>query len=231
LHRYCGVIPGPHRDGAESARVIRVLIVSDLCLYAEGIAEVLGRRKEIEMLGTAGDCRTCLASIRALRPDVVLIDAAIEECMGAVRAIREAAPEVEIVALAVPEMEHEIVSFAEAGVSGYVTRSASLADLVLALQNVTRGELICTPQMTATLFKRVGMLAAERPRREPACHLTRREEEILGLIEEGLSNKQIAQRLIIEVATVKNHLHNIFEKLHVHRRADAVARARSSRHV
>jgi DNA-binding NarL/FixJ family response regulator len=107
-----------------------------------------------------------------------------------------------------------------------VSREGSLEDLISALDSVSRGELLCPPRIAAGLRRRVAALAAARAPVGPRGHLTRREAEVAGLIDAGLSNKQIAQRLCIEVPTVKNHVHNILEKLQVHRRGEAAAMLR-----
>jgi DNA-binding NarL/FixJ family response regulator len=132
-------------------------------------------------------------------------------------------PPPKVVALGVPNAESDVLACAAAGVSGYVTREDPLETMVAAIESVARGELLCTPRMAAALFDQVRVLTSNRL---PAGteELTPREREVLGLIEDGLSNKAIGQRLRIELPTVKNHVHNILEKLRVHRRADAVAR-------
>ncbi len=130
-------------------------------------------------------------------------------------------------ALAVSEVESDVLAWAEAGVVGYVPREASLEDLVSTIEAVVRGELRCSPRIAATLFRRVTKLSANRRHTPQGIHLTPRELEILDLIDHGLSNKQIAGKLGIEVATVKNHVHNILEKLQVNRRGEAAARMRS----
>jgi DNA-binding NarL/FixJ family response regulator len=104
--------------------------------------------------------------------------------------------------------------------AGYVSREGSLHDLVAAIDSAARGEMLCTPRVAATLLRRVSSLAAERPPAQPFARLTNRQLEIVRLIEQGLTNKEIARRLCIELPTVKNHLHNIFEKLDVHRRGE-----------
>ncbi|HEX7241600.1 MAG TPA: response regulator transcription factor, partial [Longimicrobiaceae bacterium] len=120
------------------------------------------------------------------------------------------------------ETEDVVLACAEAGVSGYVSRGASLDDLVGALRSVARGELVCSPHIAGSLFRRVAALS-ERREASPAAVLTPREREILGLIDQGLSNKEISRRLRIELSTVKNHVHNLLEKLQVSRRGAAAA--------
>lgn len=206
--------------------MIRVVILSDVRLYREALTELLARH-DLVVVGSAAERRACLARIAESRPGVVLVDMAMADALVAVRSILLTAPQVRVVALGVTESEAEVVACAEAGVSGYVTREDSLGDLVAALESVARGEMRCSPRVAAALLRRVTSLAAERADGSSA-QLTRREVEIVELIDEGLSNKQIASRLCIELPTVKNHVHNILDKLHVHRRADAAARVMAS---
>jgi DNA-binding NarL/FixJ family response regulator len=206
--------------------VIRVLIVADIRLYRDGLAEALARRETLQVAGTAACGEDAITALDAYRPDVVLVDMAMLEGQGTARTLLEHAPAVRIVALAVPELEREVLGCAELGVSGLVPRDASLDDLVVALECAARGEVRCTPRMAAAILRRLASLAAERggPRLEVV--LTVREREVTELIDRGLSNKEIARRLGIELATVKNHVHNILEKLQVHRRGEAAARVR-----
>jgi DNA-binding NarL/FixJ family response regulator len=120
------------------------------------------------------------------------------------------------------------LAYAEAGVSGYVTCEQPVEDVVRAVKAVARGEMLCTPRVAATLVRHVATLAAGLGAREiPAVtSLTPREIEIVGLIDRGMSNKQIAGTLHIEVATVKNHVHNVLDKLQLKRRGEAAAHLR-----
>ena len=117
----------------------------------------------------------------------------------------------------------------EAGVAGYVLPDGSLDDLIIAVESAVRGELYCPPRVSFTLLRRLGALAASlrddegKATHSPLRALTGREREILHLVDDGMTNKGIAGRLVIELATVKNHVHNILKKLHVHRRIDASA--------
>ncbi len=207
---------------------IRVLIVTDIRLYREGLEQILRREQELSMVGTAADLEDALTSVRELRPDVVLIDQAMPQNLAVVRAIRVLAPEVKVVALAVRAVEEEVVASAEAGIAGYVPREAGVSDLIATLQGVGRGELLCSPRVAAALLQRVTTLSKGRGSIEEDSHLTARELEVLELLERGSANKDIALRLGIEVATVKNHVHNILEKLRVQRRGQAAARWREA---
>jgi len=191
---------------------------------------MLGREEELSIVGAAADLEEALTCVRDLRPDLALIDLAMPESLAAVRAIRVLSTEARVVALAVPEIEEEVLACAEAGVAGYVPREAGVADLISTIQTVGRGELLCSPRMAAAFRERLTSLAASQASSGSERRLTGREIEILGLLERGLSNKDLARQLGIEVATVKNHVHNILEKLRVHRRGQAAARARGTPH-
>jgi two-component system nitrate/nitrite response regulator NarL len=154
-------------------------------------------------------------------PGVVLVDTASVPGPAGVRALAAAAPTAKIVAVGIPDDERAIIALAEAGVAGFVTVEQPLAELVAAVEAAANDELQCSPRVAAALAKRVAALAAG-PRRNGDQRLTRREREIAALIAQGLLNKQIARRLSIEQATVKNHVHNILAKLGASRR-DEVA--------
>lgn len=209
--------------------MIRVLMVAHIRLYREGLADMLREEPRIEVVGTASGADEAVAALREQEPDVVLLDMAIPDNVWLVRALVAAVPGTKVVALAVPEVEREVLACAEAGVAGYVTREGSIEDVVAAVESVARGEMLCSPRMAATLLQRVATLALERSPQSIEARLTRREIEILDLIDQGLSNKEIARRLTIELSTVKNHVHNVLEKLNVSRRAEAAARVRAER--
>jgi DNA-binding NarL/FixJ family response regulator len=202
-----------------------LLIVSDIRLYREGLAELLSRRDSLDVIGTATHPDEALQQACELDPAVVVIDQALPGSLMLTRALAQVRPDTRVVALGVPDSEESLLLFAEAGVSGYVPREGSVEDLVEAVECATRGELQCSPQLAGTLIRRLAWRAAVGGN-VTANPLTARESEIVHLIDEGLSNKEIAVRLGIEVATVKNHVHNLLEKLRVHRRAEAAAQLR-----
>ena len=208
--------------------MIRVLIVAEIRLYREGLAAMLRAESEgIDVVATAAGADDAVRGLRDLSPDIVLLDMAPDNAW-LVRALEAAVPGTRVVALAVPENEREVLACAEAGVAGFVTRDASVEDVAAAVESAARGEVLASPRMVATLFARIATLALERSPESIESRLTARELEILNLIDQGLSNKEIARRLTIELSTVKNHVHNIFEKLNVSRRSEAAARRRES---
>lgn len=202
--------------------VIRVLVCSEIRLYRDGIAQGLAGAPGTEVAGTVGTCAEALEAVEADAPQVVLLDMATADSLAGARELSSAWQEVPIVALGVRERQDEVVACAEAGVSGFVTREQGFADLVAAVESAARGETLCSPAVAATLLRRVATLAGVGAGRPPR-QLTARELEVVDLIDEGLSNKQIAQRLTIQLATVKNHVHSILEKVGAAHRAQALA--------
>lgn len=193
-------------------------------LYREGLALIL-EQEGFEVVATAGDCKTALAALREPGADVIVLDPAIgADTAATVRELLRCDPRITITAFLSAEDEREIVALAEAGVGGYFGIDSTRAELVATVDRAAVGELICSPKVAGALLRRVaarqvvGAAAAEP--------LTARELDVADLIDRGLSNKQIALRLSIELATVKNHVHHILEKLAVARRGEAVAELR-----
>jgi len=205
--------------------VTSVAIVSAVRLYREGLAHALRNHGRVDVVATAGDTDAALEAA-STACGVVLVDVTGHESLELIRRLRDAAPDTAVVALGVAEEEDAVLGCAEAGVAGYVTRDDSLEDLVVAVESAARGEARCSPRIAAALLRRVTALSAGAQRRDEP-HLTRRELEIVDLIGRGMPNKTIARELTIELPTVKNHVHNILEKLQVTRRADAVAYVRA----
>jgi len=206
-------------------RMVRLLIVSDIRLYREGLARVLAANGRLVVVDAVASVEEALALLVHRRADVVLLDAASHEALQGACAIRESFPDATVVAMGVTNAEGDVIACAEAGVAGYVLRDGSVEDLVVAVESAARGELRCSPRMAGALLRRLAGLAGERPAPDDA-RLTRRELEIARMIDAGLANKEIATQLHIEVATVKNHVHHLIEKLGVRRRGEAAAKLR-----
>jgi two-component system nitrate/nitrite response regulator NarL len=205
---------------------MRVLVLADIRLYREGLAEVLGRSDVIEVVATAGDVWDALDTLDSQAVDIALVGMSAGKTLRAGAALARAHPETQVVALAIDNTD-DVVAVIEAGVAGFVPKEASLAELVSTVESVSRGEMPCSPRVAAGLRRRLAELAPQRQGMTNQARLTTRERQVLALVGEDLSNKEIAQRLSIEVATVKNHVHNLLEKLQVHRRRDAVALMRA----
>jgi DNA-binding NarL/FixJ family response regulator len=213
-------------DAAPADAAIGVFIVTPIKLYRDGIAHYLRGADHVEVLGAAAEGTTTIRLALELAPDVVLLDMALENSRATARALREALPDTRIVALAVPESEGHVLDCVEAGIAGYLARDGSLEELLATVRRAVNGEAVCSPRIAASLFRRIAALASSEPTPTAAAKLTAREREVVALIDEGLSNKQIGRRLCIELPTVKNHVHSILDKLGAQSRTEAAALAR-----
>jgi DNA-binding NarL/FixJ family response regulator len=216
--------PGPPK---QTPSATRLFIISEVRLYREGLALALSAHPSLEVVEARDPDDETVGTIAHARPAVVLVDAAVVQRAGFVSNLVAAAPDVKVVAFGVDDDEDNVIACAEAGAAGYVARDASLPDLIRMLEGLERGELHYPPRVAALLFRRIGSLAADRlepQARAGARPLTSREQEVLALLDQGLSNKEIARCLDIRLPTVKNHVHHILEKLQVERRGQAIAR-------
>lgn len=207
---------------------ISVLIVCEIRLYRDGLQRSLDQRRSLEVVGTAASADDALVELEALCPEVVLLDTSLSGATQLIGALLEQAPLVRVVVLGVAEEPHAVLECVEAGAAAYVPRDASLEDLTAAVEAAARGEVLCSPEIAGSLCRRVAALAGERAQQPDVAVLTQREREILALIERGKSNKEIARDLSVKLPTVKNHVHNILEKLGVNGRGAAAALARGS---
>lgn len=206
--------------------MIRLLVVGQIRLYSEGLGEVLSRSGEFDVVGTASSSLEAVEIARECAPAVVLVDQAMPDSLATAAALAQLNPPVQTVALAVPAGEREIMACATAGFSAWVVREASLEELVKAIRCAVAGELACSPYIAGSLLRQVQALSAAGPPSPGREGLTPRQMEILTLVDRGLCNKEIARALGIELSTVKNHVHDILDRLHVHQRARAAAMVR-----
>ncbi|MEA2588615.1 MAG: hypothetical protein QOH66_1542 [Actinomycetota bacterium] len=202
---------------------IRVFITHAIRLYREGLEQLLDKEVALKVVGSSGSPEEAIVRIGELSPDVAVLDVGMAQGLAMARALRATNRAIKTVALAVAEVESEVTAWAEAGMSGYVTREGSLRDLVETIERAWQGEILCPPRIAATLLDRLATLANSKWQTRPDFKLTLREVEVAQLLGEGLSNLEIARRLSIALPTVKNHVHNILEKLKVRSRRDAVA--------
>lgn len=200
-------------------RAVRVLVVHPNRLFREGLAFVLARQPGISVVASVARISEALGELQTLRPDVYIIDLGAPGRQGLedTRELRSRFPESKILISGLGGLEADVLACVEAGAGGFLPEEASLGDLLDNVRAVASGEAICSRKVAGLLFSRLAQAAREREQRRvlELPRVTPREREIIALIDVGLSNKEIAVRLGIEVQTVKNHVHNILEKLHV----------------
>ncbi len=206
--------------------MIEIVIVSRVRLYREGLRSLLDEPGQIRVVAVAGERHEAIDLLCAFEPDVVLVDTADAQGLATLRSITAQTDRTRALALGVEEVAEEVVACAEAGAYGYVAREAGAEQLRTAVLGAVRREVHCSPRIARALLRRVGELAESSARRT-TYRLSARELEVTRLIDRGLSNKEIARGLSIELSTVKNHVHNILHKLQVRRRWQAAERLRA----
>ena len=205
---------------------LRVLVVVESRLWRELLVDHLAAQEGF-VVGSVADPDEALAFLRQRPVDVALLDMTIPASTAAVASLAAAAPDLMLVGLGFRATENRIVTALESGMAGSVTIDDGLGALSEALTTVMAGGVVCSPLVAASLVEHVRVLTGAPAELARNGVLTHREHEILALIEDGLTNKEIARRLDIEIATVKNHVHRILVKLGVPRREQAAALARS----
>lgn len=209
---------------------IRVLIADDQRVVREGLAMVLGLLRDVEVVGAASDGEAAVAMARQLLPDIVLMDLRMPRCDGveATRILRERQPGTKVVVLTTYADDRSVLEALRAGAKGYLTKDAGGAEILQALQQVVDDHAAIDPAVQHHLVQAIATApsgeAISPPVRSPDG-LTPRETEVLALIASGLSNAEIAERLIIAEGTVKSHINHLLAKIHARDRGQAVAYA------
>jgi DNA-binding NarL/FixJ family response regulator len=206
--------------------VVRVLIADDQALFRRGLYVVLGTEEDIEVVAEAEDGEEAIAKAEELAPDAVLMDVRMPRVNGidAARRIRELLPSTKILMLTVSDEEDDLYEAIKAGANGYLLKEISVEEVANAIHAVVQGQSLISPSMASKLLNEFNSLARQAAEKEelPAPVLTARELEVLKLVARGMSNKDVADELFISENTVKNHVRNILEKLHLHSRMEAV---------
>ncbi|MDQ3877877.1 MAG: response regulator transcription factor [Actinomycetota bacterium] len=217
--------PGlPAKDDA-----IRVLIVDDHALFRRGLEMVLQGESDIDVVGEASDGHEAIEKAENSTPDVVLMDVRMPKRSGieATRIIKDTLPSTRILMLTISDEEADLYEAIKAGASGYLLKEISIDEVAGAVRAVHGGQSLISPSMASKLLNEFATMVKRRDERSqiPGPRLTDRELEVLKLVAKGLNNRDIGAELFISENTVKNHVRNILEKLHLHSRMEAVVYA------
>jgi DNA-binding NarL/FixJ family response regulator len=207
---------------------MKIIVVAASKLFGEGLASCFLHRSEFSLQARVSDLPGLRQILDTTQADVILIDVAQGIDFDQVREIASEHTGVTLVALGVNEERHDVVRCGRAGFRGYVARDASFDELCRTLSDVASGRLACSAEISSGLLCALFSLEQRESDAEPADALTRREGEVLKLIGQGLSNKEIARNLNLSLATVKHHVHNVLQKLGLPRRTQAMRRVRES---
>jgi DNA-binding NarL/FixJ family response regulator len=208
---------------------IRVLVVDDHPLFLDGVRAAVTGAEDVEIVGEAADAGGAVAAAAELSPDVVLLDVGLPDGSGidVAREILAAQPGVRVLMMTMSDEDETVVSAMRAGARGYVVKGAGKADLLGGIRTVAAGGAVFSPAVADRLGVYFASLAT-LPGHEAFPQLTDREREVLDLVARGHDNRRIARELFLSDKTVRNHVSNVFAKLEVETRAEAVVRARNA---
>jgi DNA-binding NarL/FixJ family response regulator len=203
-------------------RKTRILIIEDNRVLCEGLTMMLNGQPDMRVVSAIRTGNNVLLKASQTKPDVILMDVSLKslKVSSVVESIREQMPDVKVIGMGLVPTQLDIVEFVEAGASGFILKDATIKDFLESIRSVTRGEKVLPPILTGSVFTHVVELALKKRTGKiiPAVRMTKREREIIALIADSLSNKEIAQHLNIGTHTVKSHVHNIMEELALHSR-------------
>jgi DNA-binding NarL/FixJ family response regulator len=208
----------------EAGGSIRVLVADDHALFRRALGAVFDDEPDIELVGEASDGEEAVEMASLAAPDVVLMDVNMPKLGGieAARRVSEMLPSTRIVMLTVSDDEDDLFQAIKAGASGYLLKEVDPSEIAAALRQVKEGHSLLSPAVASKLVSEFVSISEKAEARTARPHLTDRELEVLTLASDGLTNRQIGRRLEISENTVKNHIRNILEKLHLHSRMEAV---------
>lgn len=210
------------------SEAIRILLADDHTLFRDGLRALFGSLPDIEVVGEASTGAEAISLAEELQPDVVLMDIQMPDLNGveATRQIVQTSPHIGVIVITMFEDDDSVFAAMRAGARGYVLKGADQEEMLRAIRAVSRGEALFGPDIAAQLTSFFN--ATQSPAVSAFPDLTDREREVLQLLAQGLSNQEIATRLVITVKTVRNHLSNIYTKLQVADRVQAIIRARDA---
>jgi two-component system NarL family response regulator len=217
------------KGSEKSSDALRVMVVDDHALFRRGLEMVLGAEPDLDLVGEASDGQEAVQRAQELMPDVILMDVRMPKRSGieATRQIRDTLPHAKILMLTISDDEADLYEAIKAGAAGYLLKEIPIEEVAEAIRSVWAGQSRISPSMASKLlneFAAMSKAADERPAM-PTPKLTDREMEVLKLVAKGMNNRDIAKELFISENTVKNHIRNILEKLHLHSRMEAVVYA------
>jgi len=203
---------------------IRLLLIEDNRLLRDGIFSILKSHKDFIIISASGDGKNTLLKIKQLKPNVVLLDLGLrsQNSLHVVEVVKEEFPLAKIIIMDLAPVQADILQYVKAGANGFILKDASLNDFLITIRTVYEGATVLPPLLVDSLFSQIVDHAVREGKShlKKAVQMTKREREVIGLLSEGLSNKEIGQRMRLSTYTVKSHIHNIMEKLALHTRLE-----------
>ncbi len=203
---------------------IRLLLIEDNRLLRDGIFSILKPHKDILIIAASGDGKHTLVKIKQLKPNVVLLDLGLrsQNSLHVVEIVKKDFPEAKIIVMDLAPVQADVLQYVKAGANGFILKDASLNDFLITIRTVNEGATVLPPLLIDSLFSQIIDNAVREGKSElkKAVQMTQRERDVIGLLSDGMSNKEIGQKIRISTYTVKSHIHNIMEKLALHTRLE-----------
>jgi DNA-binding NarL/FixJ family response regulator len=212
---------------------IRLILIEDNRLLREGICAMLKKEADISVVASFDDSDFVLDKINELKAEIVLLDIGLanQNSLELVKSVIEKYPQINIIIMDLVPIHEDILVFIETGVSGFILKDATVEEFTNTIRVVASGEKVLPPTLTGSLFSQImdyGVREMGKKKVIESVRMTKREREIVGLISEGLANKEIAQKLNLSVYTVKSHVHNILEKMALNTRVQIAIHSQSN---
>ena len=203
---------------------IKLLLIEDNQLLRDGIIAILKPYKDISIIAASGNNKSTLANIQKTKPNVVLLDLGLrnQNSLHLVERVRKDFPTAKVIVMDLAPVQADILQYIKAGANGFLLKDASLNDFLITIRTVSDGSTVLPPLLISSLFSQIVEHAVRegKPGLKSATRMTKREREVIGLLGEGITNKEISQKMHISTFTVKSHIHNIMEKLALHTRLE-----------
>jgi RNA polymerase sigma factor (sigma-70 family) len=203
---------------------IKILLIEDNRLLRDGIVSMLSKQKDISILAASGNKENTILKLQQLIPEVILLDLGLrnQNSLTIVEIIKKDFPAAKIIVMDLSPVEGDIIQFVKAGASGFILKDASLDDFLGKIRSVAEGGKVLPPNLINSLFSQIIEQALQKGKAnlKDAVRMTKREREVITLIADGMTNKEIGKKLHISDYTVKSHVHNIMEKLTLHTRLE-----------
>lgn len=203
---------------------IRLLLIEDNRLLRDGISSILKPHKDIVIIAASGESKNTLVKIKQLKPNVVLLDLGLrsQNSLHVVEIVKKDFPEAKIIIMDLAPVQADVLQYVKAGANGFILKDASLNDFLITIRTVAEGSTVLPPLLVDSLFSQIVDHAVREGKSElkKAVQMTKREREVIGLLSDGMSNKEIGQRIRVSTYTIKSHIHNIMEKLALHTRLE-----------
>jgi len=202
---------------------ISILVIEDNRLLRDGISKMIGEQSDLKVLAVFGDIAKALKFVSESQPAIVLLDLGLpaHNSLQLVKVLKKDFPKVKIIAMDLVPLQEDLLVFVQAGVSGFIVKEATVEDFLKTIRSVAGGAKVLPPHLTESLFSQIvnkAVKESDTTKLIEAVKMTKREKQVIDMVADGLTNKEIASRLHLSTYTVKSHIHNILEKLALHTR-------------